>query len=127
MKRSFLAATVILALSLALASVGFSTSATAAAGKKKAVASSAAMISQGKALASQYGCNKCHGADFHGKPGRTPNITETGELKNYNPKTFATLLSTGVEHDGKHLQHMPVMHLPASKADAIYAYLKTVK
>lgn len=125
MKRSFYAATAALGLSLILAGAGLSTTATAAS-KMKAI-SSASVIAQGKALASQYGCNRCHGADFHGKPGRTPNITATGELKNYNPTTFATLLSTGVEHDGKHLKGMPVMHLPASKADAIYAYLKTVK
>lgn len=127
MKRSFWTATVLLSLSLVVASAGLSATATAAAGKKKPAASSAALISQGKVLASQYHCNGCHGADFKGKPGRTPDITQTGQLKNYNATTLAALLSTGVEHDGKHLQHMPVMHLPASKSRAIYAYLKTVK
>lgn len=124
MKRLFLIPTAL--LSAALLAAGLATSGPASA-KAAPKANNAAMISQGKALVSQYRCNGCHGADFHGKPGRTPNITQTGELKNYNQKNFERLLATGVEHDGKHLKHMPVMGLKPAQSDAIYAYLKTVK
>lgn len=92
---------------------------------RPASAAPSMLIAQGKQYASTT-CARCHGPNFAGKPGRTPNITPAGKLKEYNKAQFERLLAVGIENDGKHLKHMPVLHYTASKSDAIYAYLNTI-
>lgn len=90
-----------------------------------AAAASTRLVAMGNKYAATT-CARCHGPNFAGKPGRTPNITPAGKLKEYNQVQFERLLATGIKNDGKHLKHMPVLHYTASKSDAIYAYLKTL-
>ena len=90
--------------------------------------SGAAAVSHGKALVNQYKCNTCHGADLAGKPHFAPSLHATGVLKEYNQKTWERVLDTGLDNDGKPVRKpMPVYHMKAADADAIYAYCKTLK
>jgi cytochrome c553 len=129
MVKSFRVTTILLASALVLASATYSTAAKKASAMKKkpAASSSAAMISQGKALAAQYRCGGCHGADLKGKPGGAPNIHVTGALHDYTQAQFVTLLDTGKMNNGRQLSGMPVLHMPAAKSKAIFAYLKSLK
>ncbi len=91
-----------------------------------ATASNANLISQGKSLTSQFGCTGCHGSDLKGKMG--PSITASGILKTYNKTTFERAMNVGLNPKGGPLQPpMPTFHMPKPKADAVYAYLKSIK
>lgn len=82
----------------------------------------------GKALVAANHCNSCHNPDLKGKAGFSPGITSTGELKGYTKAQFETMLASGkTPHGGMVMRPMPVFKMSASKADAIYAYLKTLK
>ena len=102
-----------------------------ASGKKKpapAPPPASRQIAAGKALVEKHGCNTCHGADLAGKKGFSPSLRARGVLKEYNSKTWANLLNTGVTHDsGKVRPPMPVYHLKAADSAAILAYLETQK
>ena len=89
---------------------------------------SAATIAKGKALVSTDHCNACHGPNLAGRPGRTPNITSTGVLKEYTPKTWVRLFTTGLTNDGKPVG-MPMSSIKLKSADstAVWAYLETLK
>jgi cytochrome c551/c552 len=89
----------------------------------------AASLSQGMALASQYGCNKCHGANFEGRPGFSPSIRKTGALHDYSKAQFITLMHTGIQNDGKHVHRpMPVYaKMPTPQAVSIFVYLTSLK
>ena len=90
--------------------------------------SGAAAISHGKALVAQNRCNGCHGPDLAGRPGGAPSLHSDGVLKEYNQKTWERVLNTGLDNDGKPVRKpMPVYHMKAADADAIFAYLKTLK
>ncbi|HEX5322639.1 MAG TPA: cytochrome c [Capsulimonadaceae bacterium] len=127
MIKSFRLSTCLLAGTLVLATATYGTAATKHSSKKPAASSSASMVSHGKALTQQYRCTGCHGANLKGKPGRTPNITASGGLKEYTKAKFEKVLATGVTADGGHLKGMPVFGMKAHDADAIYAYLQTLK
>jgi len=89
---------------------------------------SAAQITSGKALTQKLRCTGCHAATLVGIPGFSPSITPSGVLKQYNQKTFETVLDTGVTPSGAPVSPpMKVYHLPASQADDIYFYLQTLK
>lgn len=88
----------------------------------------AALITQGKALAAAKRCNTCHTATYAGKKGFSPSLHASGVLREYNPKTFVRVMSTGVTNDGGHVHApMPVYHLKAAQSSALYAYFKTLK
>ena len=95
---------------------------------KKPMHMASASVAQGKALSSQFRCNGCHSANLQGKPGFSPSLHQSGVLKEYNAKTWEKVLDTGMTNDGKMVKKpMPVYHMPKAKADAIYAYCKTLK
>lgn len=113
------------AASLALA--GFVPAALA---KKPApmAAGGAALVAKGKTLAAAKQCNTCHNADYAGKKGFSPSLHASGVLKEYNPKTWARVMDTGVTPDGGKVKPpMPVYHLKAADSGAMYAYFKTLK
>ena len=89
---------------------------------------SAATIAKGKALVSTDRCSGCHGASLGGRPGGPPSIKSTGVLKEYTPKTWVRLFTTGTTNDGKPVG-MPMSGIKLKPADstAIWAYLETVK
>lgn len=119
-------ATLGLGVCLALALVGSSPA--AAPKMKKAAMTSAATVAHGKTLAATDRCNTCHGADYSGKKGFSPSLHATGVLREYNAKTWATVMNTGVTNDGGHVRPpMPVYHLKAADSGALYAYFKTLK
>lgn len=98
--------------------------------KKPAVkpAFTPAQIAHGKLLSEEKGCNSCHGATYAGKKGFSPSIRANGVTRQYNAKTFARVLDTGITEDGGHVQKpMPVYHLPAKDGTALYAFLETLK
>ena len=123
------------AAALCLLVAGLSVSPAAPAHGKKSAAkrsakslSGAAAVSHGKALVSQYKCNTCHGPDLAGKQGFSPSLKPAGVLKEYDTKTWARVLDTGVTNDGGKVRNpMPVYHMKAADADAIFAYCKTLK
>lgn len=87
-----------------------------------------AEVAKGKTLASKYRCNSCHGADLAGKKGFSPSLHASGALKEYDAKTWARVLDTGVTNDGGKLKPpMPVYHMKAADSAALYAYFKTLK
>ena len=89
---------------------------------------SPATIAKGKTLAVKYGCNTCHGKDYAGKPKFSPSLKKNGVLKEYNPKTWATVLNTGVTNDGGKVKDpMPVYKMKASDSAAIWAFLVSLK
>jgi len=84
------------------------------------------LTSQGKTLVVAK-CAKCHGTDEDGIQGFSPGITTKHELRHYTKPLFERLMKTGLDNDGKKVRKpMPIFGFPASKADAIYAYLKTL-
>ncbi len=88
----------------------------------------AAQIAHGKTLSEAKSCNTCHGATYAGKPGFSPSIRANGVMHQYNVKTFARVMNTGITEDGGHVKSpMPVYHLPAKDGTAIYAFLTTLK
>ncbi len=88
----------------------------------------AAQIAHGKLLSESKGCNSCHGATYSGKKGFSPSIRANGVTHEYNVKTFARVMNTGVTEDGGHVKNpMPVYHLPAKDGTDIYAFLTTLK
>ena len=95
---------------------------------KKPMTFTAAQIAHGKALSEEKGCNSCHGATYAGKKGFSPSIRANGVTHQYNVKTFARVMNTGVTEDGGHVKSpMPVYHLPAKDGTDIYAFLTTLK
>jgi len=86
------------------------------------------LVAKGKSLSTKYGCNTCHGKDLAGKPKFSPSLKSTGVLKEYNPKTWATVLNTGVTNDGGKVKDpMPVYKMKATESAALWAYFKTLK
>lgn len=111
---------------LAFAAMGISPAAPMHMAKMKKT--STAQIAQGKALTVSLRCNSCHAADLAGKKGFSPSLHANGVLHEYNAKTWARLMKTGITNDGKPVEKpMPVYHLDAAKSGALYAYLKTLK
>lgn len=112
---------------LALAGTQVSPAAPAKAAPKSA-APTAALVARGKSLAASDGCNSCHAANYGGKRGFSPSLHAGGVTRQYNAKTFARVMDTGVTEDGGHVQKpMPVYHLPAKDGTALYAFFKTLK
>lgn len=90
--------------------------------------SNAALVSKGKALAEAKRCNTCHNADYTGKKGFSPSLHASGVLKEYNAKTWARVMDTGVTNDGDVVKKpMPTFHMKAADSSALYAYFKTLK
>ena len=118
-----------LAAGLYVAVVGTGMGSAAPMSKKvKMGAVSPAMIARGKTISAEKRCNTCHGADLKGKPGFAPSLHADGVLKEYNAKTWARVLDTGVTNDGKPVKKpMPVYHLKAKDSAALWAYFKSVK
>jgi uncharacterized protein YceK len=129
--RQLTAAQVTIALALTVTCTAMLSGNAAIAKKQhaaKTTAASSKLIAQGKTLASTMGCNKCHSADLSGKKGFSPSLHASGVLKEYNPKSWAVVLDTGVTNDGGMVKKpMPAYHMPATKAAALYAYCKTLK
>ena len=95
---------------------------------KKTVASSAALVTAGKGIAENNGCNSCHSATYGGKKGFSPSIRANGILKKYSLTTFKRVMNTGVTEDGGHVEKpMPVYHMDAKKSAPLYAFLKSLK
>lgn len=87
-----------------------------------------ASLAHGKALAASLRCNTCHGADYAGKKGFSPSLHASGIMKEYNAKTWARVMNTGVTNDNGHVKApMPVYHLKPSDSGALFAYFKTLK
>jgi mono/diheme cytochrome c family protein len=88
---------------------------------------SAALISEGKAIAASN-CAKCHGTDLAGMEGFTPKLTPTGPMRHYTTAAlFERMLAKGVDEKDQPLaKPMSSIRLPAPKAAAVYAYLKTL-
>lgn len=117
-----------LGLVTCLALTGLVPAAIAKKAPPKPKAGGAAMIAKGKALAESKRCNTCHNADYAGKKGFSPSLHASGVLKEYNAKTWAVVMDTGVTNDdGKVKPPMPVYHLKAADSGALYAYFKTLK
>jgi mono/diheme cytochrome c family protein len=118
---------VTLGLGVCLALVAAGTS-PAAAPKSTKASSNAAMVAKGKALAVSDRCNTCHAANYAGKKGFSPSLHTTGVLREYNSKSWATVMNTGVTNDGGKVHSpMPVYHLKAADSGALYAFFKTLK
>ncbi len=95
---------------------------------KKPAASSAALVTEGKGIAENNGCNSCHGATYAGKKGFSPSIRSNGILKKYSLATFERVMNTGVTEDGGHVKKpMPVYHMDAKKSAPLYAFLESLK
>jgi cytochrome c553 len=85
-------------------------------------------ILAGKALTVSDHCTQCHGANLTGQTQFSPSLRTTGVLKEYNKKTFETVLFSGKTNDGGMVSNpMPVYKMKAALADDIYDYLKTLK
>ena len=96
--------------------------------KHPAAGGSAALITAGKSVAENNGCNSCHGADYAGKKGFSPSIRANGILKQYKLATFERVMNTGVTEDGGHVEKpMPVYHMPTAKSAPLYAFLESLK
>ena len=96
--------------------------------KRPAAGSSAALVTAGKGIAENNGCNSCHGADYAGKKGFSPSIRSNGILKQYKLATFERVLNTGVTEDGGHVEKpMPVYHMPVKQSAPLYAFLESLK
>ena len=95
---------------------------------KKPMMSSAALVTAGKGIAENNGCNSCHGATYSGKKGFSPSIRAGGVTKQYTPAKFERVMNTGETEDGGHVKKpMPVYHMPAAKSAPLYAFLKSLK
>ena len=95
---------------------------------KHPAASSAALITAGKGVAENNGCNSCHSASYAGKKGFSPSIRANGILKQYKLATFERVMNTGVTENGGHVQKpMPVYHMDAKKSAPLYAFLESLK
>lgn len=87
----------------------------------------AALVAQGKTLATAKNCNGCHGADLSGKAGGPPSLHVSGITSKYNAQTWARMLDTGDTHDGGKVHPpMPVYHLSAADSAALWAYVNTL-
>lgn len=99
------------------------------------VRADAAVIAEGKRLASVYGCDGCHAPNLQGQmfidePGvmklAAPNLTRVAAR--YSDEDLARLLQQGVRPDGTGVFIMPSAsgsHLNAADTAAIIAYLRT--
>lgn len=91
-------------------------------------AASAALIAKGKGLVTLDNCNSCHGKDLKGKAKFSPSLRASGVLKEYNSKTWARVLNTGVTNDGGMVKSpMPVYKMSKADSAALWAYLLTQK
>ncbi len=87
----------------------------------------AALVAQGKTLATAKNCNGCHGADLGGKAGGPPSLHVSGITSKYNAQTWARMLDTGDTPDGDKVHPpMPVYHLSADDSAALWAYVNTL-
>lgn len=87
----------------------------------------AALVAQGKTLATAKNCNGCHGADLSGKAGGPPSLHVSGITSKYNAQTWARMLDTGDTPDGGKVHPpMPVYHLSADDSAALWAYVNTL-
>ena len=122
------ALTAALGLCAVLAGVQTSPAAPVHAMKHPAAGSSTALVTAGKGIAENNGCNSCHGADYAGKKGFSPSIRSNGILKKYTQATFERVMNTGVTEDGGHVKKpMPVYHMDAKKSVPLYAFLESLK
>lgn len=89
----------------------------------------AAMAAHGKTLAVAKKCNTCHGANLGGTGKFAPSLrADSRVVKEYNPKTWARVMDTGITEDGGKVKPpMPVYHLSAKDSAALWAYVKTLK
>ena len=95
---------------------------------KKPAASSTALVTAGKGIAENNGCNSCHAADYAGKKGFSPSIRANGVTKQYKLATFERVMNTGETEDGGHVEKpMPVYHMDAQKSAPLYAFLESLK
>lgn len=123
MHKSVPALTTLLALGLAAAAL---TASPAAAPKPPAP--SPATIAHAKTLVASKRCSSCHAANLTGRKGFSPSLHASGVMREYNPKTWARVMDTGVTNDNGHVKPpMPVYHLKAADSNALYAYLATLK
>ena len=82
----------------------------------------------GKGVAESNGCNSCHGADYAGKKGFSPSIRANGVTKQYKLATFERVMNTGITEDGGHVEKpMPVYHMAAKQSAPLYAFLESQK
>ena len=96
--------------------------------KRPAAGSSAALVTAGKGIAENNGCNSCHGADYAGKKGFSPSIRSNGILKKYTLTTFERVMNTGETEDGGYVKKpMPVYHMDGKKSVPLYAFLESLK
>ena len=124
MRTALLTCTTV-ALALTLSVAGFTKTATTHPGH---AASSAALVAKGKKIASAQRCNTCHGKDYAGKPKFSPSLHASGVLKEYNTKTWAVVMNTGVTNDGGKVKApMPVYKMKPADSLALYTYFKTLK
>lgn len=123
------AATLGFGVCLVFAGLGVSPAATTHAAKKPvATGGSTALVAQGKTLAVKDRCNGCHSPNYAGKKGFSPSLHASGVLHEYNAKTWARVMNTGLTNDGGKVKPpMPVYHLPAKSSAALYAFFKTLK
>ena len=96
--------------------------------KHPAAGGNAGLVTAGKGVAENNGCNSCHGADYAGKKGFSPSIRANGILKQYKLTTFERVMNTGITEDGGHVEKpMPVYHMDAKKSAPLYAFLESQK
>jgi len=94
----------------------------------KSAAVSPALIAKAKQIIEAKKCNGCHAPDLKGKPGFSPSLTSSGVLKEYNPKTFAVVMDTGKDPEGKMVKPpMPAYHMSAADSNTLYTYFKSLK
>lgn len=85
------------------------------------------MVATGKTIAMQR-CAKCHGPELLGKKPGPPPLTPNGPMRHYDVALFERLLSQGVDEDNKPVRPpMNRIKLEKADADAVFAYLKTLK
>ncbi len=126
--KSAAALTAALGLCAVFAGIQTSPAAPIHAMKHPAAGGSAALVTAGKGIAENNGCNSCHGANYAGKKGFSPSIRSNGILKQYKLATFERVMNTGVTEDGGHVQKpMPVYHMDAKKSAPLYAFLESLK
>ena len=126
--KSAAALTAALGLCAVFAGVQTSPAAPVHAMKHPAAGGSAALVTAGKGVAENNGCNSCHGADYAGKKGFSPSIRANGVTKQYKLATFERVMNTGITEDGGHVQKpMPVYHMDAKKSAPLYAFLESQK
>jgi len=99
-----------------------------AASKMGTTKSQLKVIATGKKIATAK-CIMCHGANLEGKGKMAPPLKGKGPMRHYTTaKLFERLMAKGLDEKAKPVRPpMNRIHLAKADADAVYAYLKTVK